>query len=77
MSQVALPRIGSIIEDRQTRIDDDLAEAQKSKEETDAAIAAYEASLTSARSKAQAIAAETRGKVNAEADAQRRRSKLS
>jgi F-type H+-transporting ATPase subunit b len=72
MSKVALPRIGSIIEDRQTRIDNDLAEAQKSKEETEAAIASYEASLTSARAKAQTIATETRDKVNAEADAQRK-----
>ncbi len=60
MSRVALPRIGSIIEDRKQRIDGDLAEAERLKEESDAAIVAYEKSLADARGRAQALANETR-----------------
>jgi F-type H+-transporting ATPase subunit b len=42
MSRVALPRIGSILEDRRRHIDNDLQEAQRLKGESDAAIAAHE-----------------------------------
>jgi F-type H+-transporting ATPase subunit b len=60
MSRVALPRIGSIIEDRRQRIASDFAEAERLKAESDAALAAYEKSLTDARGRAQALANETR-----------------
>jgi F-type H+-transporting ATPase subunit b len=60
MSRVALPRIGSIIEDRRQRIASDFAEADRLKAESDAALAAYEKSLTDARGRAQALANETR-----------------
>ena len=60
MSRVALPRIGSIIEDRKQRIASDFAEAERLKAESDAALAAYEKSLADARGRAQALAAETR-----------------
>lgn len=72
MSRVALPRVSSILEARRERISADLAEAQRLKDETDAAIAAYEKALAEARAKAQAIATETRERVNAEADANRK-----
>ena len=42
MSRIALPRIGSILEARRQRIQDDLAEAQRFKDASDAAIAAHE-----------------------------------
>src|SRR2546430_17005760 len=45
MSRIALPRIGSILEARRQRIQDDLAEAQRFKDGSDAAIAAHEKSL--------------------------------
>src|SRR6266700_3574033 len=60
MSRVALPRIGSIIEDRRQRIASDFAEAQRLKAESDAASVAYEKSLADARGRAQALANETR-----------------
>src|SRR5258707_6691574 len=54
MSRIALPRIDSILERRRGRISGDLAEAQRLKGESDAAIAAYEESLAQARGRAQA-----------------------
>jgi F-type H+-transporting ATPase subunit b len=41
MSRVALPRIGSIIEDRKQRIASDFAEAERLKADSDAASVAY------------------------------------
>jgi F-type H+-transporting ATPase subunit b len=72
MSRVALPRVASILEVRSDRIASDLAEAQRFKTESEQAIAAYETSLSEARSKAQKIAGETRDKVQAEADTQKK-----
>src|SRR5262245_6738091 len=59
MSRIALPRIGSIIEERRKRIEGDLAEAQRFKGESDAAIAAHEKALADARARAQMLANET------------------
>jgi F-type H+-transporting ATPase subunit b len=72
MSKVALPRIGSILDERKKRIDTDIAEAAAFKGQSEAAIAAYEKALADARGKAQAIAGETRDRLNAEADARRK-----
>jgi F-type H+-transporting ATPase subunit b len=72
MSKVALPRIGAIIDTRQKKIADDLAEAQQLKSESDAAIAAYEKALADARNRAQAIANEMREKQTAAADKSRK-----
>lgn len=71
MSKVALPRIGSILENRKSIVDADLAAADASRQKTDAAIAAYEAALANARSKAQGIANETREKIQADLAAKR------
>ena len=60
MARFALPRVGSIIEDRRKHIDGDLAEANRHKGESDAAIAAHEKALAEARGRAQALANETR-----------------
>ena len=65
------PRIGGIIETRRDRIQGDLAEAERARAETDAAIAAYEQALAEAKGRAGAIAAETRDKVTKEVDARR------
>jgi F-type H+-transporting ATPase subunit b len=72
MSRVALPRIGSILEERRRHIADDLAQAQGLKGESDAAIAAHEKALNEARSRAQMLANETRQKASAAAEARRR-----
>jgi F-type H+-transporting ATPase subunit b len=71
-AKLALPRVGSIIADRRQRISGDLDEAARMKDAADAAIASYEQALADARTRAQAIAGETRDKVNAEAEARRR-----
>lgn len=71
MSKVALPRIGSILENRKSIVDADLAAADASRQKTDAAIAAYETALANARSKAQGIANETREKIQADLAAKR------
>src|SRR6201995_6089118 len=72
VSRVALPRVGAVIDARQNRIEGDLAEAQKLKDESEAALKAYEADLAAARSKAQEIGAETREKANAASEAERK-----
>jgi F-type H+-transporting ATPase subunit b len=71
-SRLALPRVRKTIDDRQDRIEGDLAQAQKLKDESDAALKAYEAELAAARTRAQAIGNETREKLNAAADAERK-----
>jgi F-type H+-transporting ATPase subunit b len=72
VSRIALPRVGSLLDARQNAIEGDLAAAQKLKDESDAALKAYESELAAARSRAQAISAETREKLNAAAEAQRK-----
>ncbi len=72
MAKLALPRIGAILESRRGRIAEDLAEAQRSKDGSDAAIAAYDKALAEARARAQAIAAETRQRQAAQSDAARK-----
>jgi F-type H+-transporting ATPase subunit b len=71
MSKIALPRIASILEERNDRIADDLAEAEKLKQETDEAIAAYEQALAEARQNAHGIAEKAREKAKSEIDASR------
>lgn len=72
VSRFALPRVGGVIEARQNAIESDLAEAQKLKDQSDAALKAYEGELAAARSRAQAIGNETREKMNASAEAERK-----
>src|SRR4051794_16519435 len=73
VSRIALPRVGGVIDARQNAIEGDLAAAQKLKDDSDNALKAYESELAAARSRAQAIGAETREKLNAAAEAQRKR----
>src|SRR6266704_1405928 len=72
VSKLALPRVGGAIEARQNKIEGDLAEAQKLKDQSDAALKAYEGELASARARAHAISAETREKLNAASEAERK-----
>ena len=72
VSRIALPRVGSLLDARQNAIEGDLAAAQKLKDESDSALKAYESELADARSRAQTISAETREKLNAAAEAQRK-----
>ncbi len=72
VSRIALPKVGGVIEARQKAIDGDLAAAQKLKDESDAALKAYESELAAARARAQAIGSETRDRMNAAAEAERK-----
>jgi len=72
MAKVALPRVGAIIESRQKRIADDIADAGRLKQQSEEALAAYEKALAEARARAQAIANETRDRQAAAASARRK-----
>lgn len=73
MSRVALPGIGEVLNERQSRIQRDLGEAERLKAETERALAAYEQALAEARGRAQTIARDTRNKLASEVDEERRR----
>jgi F-type H+-transporting ATPase subunit b len=72
VSRFALPQVGGIIDKRQSVIDNDLAEAQRLKSESDAAIKAYETELATARANAQTIGSEIREKLTKQADGERK-----
>ena len=72
VSRIALPRVGSLLDERQNKIEGDLAQAQKLKDASDDALKAYESELAAARSRAQAISAETREKLTAASEAERK-----
>jgi F-type H+-transporting ATPase subunit b len=73
ISKLAIPQLGGIIEARSQKSDGDLAEAKRLKDQSDAAIAAYEKSLADARARAQTLAGETRDKLAAEAEVSRKK----
>jgi F-type H+-transporting ATPase subunit b len=73
MAKWALPQVARVIENRQKRIADDVAEANKLKAQSDAAVEAYEKALNEARARAQAIATETREQQTAESEAARKK----
>jgi F-type H+-transporting ATPase subunit b len=72
VSKFALPRVGGIIAARQDAIRNDEAEAQRLKNESDAALKAYETELATARANAQAIGSDIRDKLNKQADEERK-----
>jgi F-type H+-transporting ATPase subunit b len=71
-ARLVRPRVGGILEGRSRRISGDLAEASRLKGESEAAMAAYEKALADAHARAQAIAGETRERLQAEADRNRK-----
>jgi F-type H+-transporting ATPase subunit b len=68
MAKVALPRIGAILAERGRLIGDDLAAAERLKERSNAAHAAYEKALADARARAQGLAGATRERQAREAE---------
>jgi F-type H+-transporting ATPase subunit b len=72
ISRIAVPRIGGILEARERRIAGDIAEAQRLKADSEAALAAYEKALADARNRAQAIGGEIRDKLHVEAEQNRK-----
>ncbi len=69
MAKVALPRIGAIFDERSKRISGDMKAAQDFKDQSDAALAAYEKALADARGRAQSIANGMREKQAADSEA--------
>ena len=73
ISRVALPQIGEVLETRSARIAKDIDEANAMKAQADAALAAYEQSLATARNNANDIAGKARDAAKADAEATRTR----
>jgi F-type H+-transporting ATPase subunit b len=71
-ARLVQPRVAGIIDGRRGRIAGDLAEANRFKTESEQAMAAYEQALADARARAQTIASETRDRLQAEADRNRK-----
>ena len=72
VSRIALPRVDRVIDARRNAIDNDLGEAQRLKDQADGAIKAYERELADARARAQAIGGETRQRLNAQTESERK-----
>jgi len=66
MKRVALPKIGSVIEARASRITGDLESADKLRRQTEEAIATYEQALAEAKARAHGIADDARNKLKEE-----------
>jgi F-type H+-transporting ATPase subunit b len=71
-ARLVQPRVAGIMDSRKNRISGDLAEASRLKTEAEQAIAAYEKALADARTRAQTIASETRDRLQAEAERNRK-----
>ena len=71
MSRIALPRVGNILEARQSRIDGDLKDAARMQEQAAAASAAYDKTLADAKARAQTLAQQTHDKLHADTEAKR------
>lgn len=71
LKRVVLPRIAGTLEVRRDRIAQDFDQAARMKDEADAARAAYEQELATARAEAGGIAQEARDAAKAEAEAER------
>ncbi|MXQ09470.1 F0F1 ATP synthase subunit B' [Alphaproteobacteria bacterium GH1-50] len=69
LSRVALPRIASVLAERQGAITNDIAAAEELKQKAAEAEAAYEKALADARAEAGRIAAEAKAEMQAEVDA--------
>lgn len=52
MARFALPRVAEVMEERQDKIDDDLAKAERLKNEAETVLAEYEKAIADARSEA-------------------------
>lgn len=72
LKRVIMPRLGGILEVREARIAQDIAQANKMKSDADAAVAAYEQELAEARGNANAIGQKARDNAKVEADTARK-----
>jgi len=72
LKKVIVPRLGGILEVRESRIAQDIEQASKLKGEADAAVAAYEQELAEARANANTIGQQARDNAKAEAETARK-----
>lgn len=68
LSRVVLPRVGSVLSERQGTITNDLAAAEELKQKAVEAENAYNKALMDARAESQKIAAEAKAEIQAELD---------
>ncbi len=66
VKRVVMPRVGGIVEDRNSRIANDVGEATRLSRETDEMVSAYETELSEARHRAYGIAQARRDELKAE-----------
>ena len=71
LSTLVVPKLQGTIEGRKAKLEGDLTDASRLKDEAEAAIAAYEKALAEARQRANAIAAEAKAKIEAAAAARK------
>ncbi|HEV2957742.1 MAG TPA: F0F1 ATP synthase subunit B' [Xanthobacteraceae bacterium] len=71
-AKIALPRVGGIFAARRERVESDVGEARRLREDADAALAAYEKALADAHSRGQSIASETHARLTAEGETRRK-----
>lgn len=69
LSRIAIPRIASVLADRQGNIQRDLDKAEQLKQQAVEAEEAYKKALADARAQAQDIVAETKAEIQKELDA--------
>lgn len=72
MSKLALPRIAHVLDARQKRIDDCIAQAEEFRKEAEEALAAYEKALAESKAKAQEMLRETTEGLNKQAEARQK-----
>ncbi|MBL8577376.1 MAG: F0F1 ATP synthase subunit B [Mesorhizobium sp.] len=72
LKKVIVPRLGAILDVRETRIAQDIEQATKMKADADAAVAAYEQELAEARGNANTIGQQARDNAKAEAETKRK-----
>lgn len=70
LSQIALPRIASVLAERQGTITQDLAQAEELKQKAQEAEAAFEKKLADAKAEAAKIVADAKAEMQAELDAE-------
>ncbi len=68
LSRIALPRIASVLAERQGTITNDIAAAEELKQKAADAEAAYDKALADARAEAGRVAAEAKAEIQAEVD---------
>jgi F-type H+-transporting ATPase subunit b len=77
MAKVIIPRISKILGDRQARIAADIEKAERARAESDAALAAYEKALATARTSASTIAESAREQAKTAAETERKATEAS